>query len=394
MHTTTIHNDHTYIIQTYQRPPFILEHGKGVYLYDTNDTPYLDFVAGIGVNALGYGDSEVIATITEQAARLIHVSNLYHTRPGPELAKLLIQNSPGFDRVFFSNSGSEAVEGSLKFARKYARQNYGEGKTTIIACEGSFHGRTMGAIATTSREKYRLPFMPVMPDVHFVPLNDTAALDAAFGDHVCAVIIEPVQGEGGLCEANDDFLAHIRERCDEHAALMIVDEIQCGMGRTGTLWAHEASGIQPDIMTVAKPLGGGMPIGAVLVQQRVADALAAGDHGTTFGGGPLVTAVAQVVLRRISDPFFLDHVRDVATYLEQALHTLAANKPETIVELRGRGLMRGIRINGSAAAVRSACHDAGLLVATAGDDVIRLLPPLIIEQQHVDEAIEKLISVL
>jgi len=383
-----IANEQNYMLQTYQRPDFVLDRGEGVYLFDTAGRRYLDCVAGIAVNALGYGDPDVARVITEQAAGLIHTSNLYHTRPAGELARMLVENSFA-ERVFFSNSGAEANEGALKFARKYAREHTGEGKTMIVAFSGSFHGRTMGAVAVTHREKYREPFMPVMPDVRFAPFNDLAAAEAAISDDVCAVIVEPIQGEGGLSVATPEFLRKLRARCDAVGALLIFDEIQCGMGRTGTLWAYEPYGVTPDIMTIAKPLGGGLPIGAILLTQAVADTLHAGEHGTTFGGGPLVAGVAQVVLRKIADPAFLAHVREVGDYFDEALHDFAAANSR-VIELRGRGLMRGIQIEGSAAAVREAGHDLGLLIATAGDDVLRLLPPLIFERAHVDEAIEKL----
>ena len=383
-----IANEQNYMLQTYQRPDFVLDRGEGVYVFDTAGRRYLDCVAGIAVNALGYGDPDVARVITEQAAGLIHTSNLYHTRPAGELARMLVENSFA-ERVFFSNSGAEANEGALKFARKYAREHTGEGKTMIVAFSGSFHGRTMGAVAVTHREKYREPFMPVMPDVRFAPFNDLAAAEAAISDDVCAVIVEPIQGEGGLSVATPEFLRKLRARCDAVGALLIFDEIQCGMGRTGTLWAYEPYGVTPDIMTIAKPLGGGLPIGAILLTQAVADTLHAGEHGTTFGGGPLVAGVAQVVLRKIADPAFLAHVREVGDYFDEALHDFAAANSR-VIELRGRGLMRGIQIEGSAAAVREAGHDLGLLIATAGDDVLRLLPPLIFERAHVDEAIEKL----
>ncbi len=383
-----IANEQQYVLQTYQRPDFVLDRGEGVYLFDTAGRRYLDCVAGIAVNALGYGDRDVARAITEQAAGLIHTSNLYHTRPAGELARMLVENSFA-DRVFLSNSGAEANEGALKFARKYAREHHGEGKTMIVAFSGSFHGRTMGAVAVTHREKYRAPFMPVMPDVRFAPFNDLQAAEAAITDDVCAVIVEPIQGEGGLSVATPEFLRTLRARCDAVGALLIFDEIQCGMGRTGTLWAYEPYGVRPDIMTVAKPLGGGLPIGATLLTQAVADTLHAGEHGTTFGGGPLVAGVAQVVLRKIADPAFLAHVREVGDYFDEALHDLAAANSR-VIELRGRGLMRGIQIEGAAAAVREAGHGAGILIATAGDDVLRLLPPLIFERAHVDEAIEKL----
>jgi len=252
----------------------------------------------------------------------------------------------------------------------------------------------MGAVAVTSREKYREPFMPVMPGVRFASYNDSASLEATMGDDVCAVILEPIQGEGGMRVANDDFLAAARALCDKHHALLIFDEIQCGMGRTGTLWAYESTGVKPDMMTIAKPLAGGLPIGAILLNQRIADSIHVGDHGTTFGGNPLVTAVADVVFRKVNTPDFLAHVRQVSNYLDESLQDLAADMPDTILELRGRGLMRGIRISGSASAAREAAHGQHLLVVTAGDDVIRLLPPLVIETQHVDAMISALREVL
>jgi acetylornithine/N-succinyldiaminopimelate aminotransferase len=386
--------DREYILQTYARPDFVIARGEGVYLYDTEGQQYLDFVAGIAVNALGYGDPDVTQAIAAQSAQLIHVSNLYHTAPAGDLARMLVESSPAFDKVFFSNSGAEAIEGAIKFARRYAREHFGEGKTAIVAFDGSFHGRTMGAVAVTAREKYREPFMPVMPGARFASYNDVASLEAAMDDDVCAVILEPIQGEGGLRVADDAFLAAARALCDKHHALLVFDEIQCGMGRTGTLWAHEPTGVRPDMMTVAKPLAGGLPIGAVLLSQRIADAIHAGDHGTTFGGNPLATAVAGVVFQKINDPSFLAHVRHVSSYLDESLQDLAADLPDTILELRGRGLMRGIRISGSAAAAREAAHGHKLLVATAGDDVIRLLPPLVIDTQHVDAAIAALREVL
>jgi acetylornithine/N-succinyldiaminopimelate aminotransferase len=390
----TIADENAYLLQTYPRPPFVLERGEGVYLYDTEGRRYLDCVAGIAVNALGYADKGVAAALAGAADGLIHVSNLYHTAPGASLARVLVQSAPFADRAFFCNSGAEAIEGAIKFARKFAREHHGEGKTTVVAFDGSFHGRTMGAVAITAREKYRAPFMPVMPDVRFAPFNDLAALDDAITPDVCAVVLEPVQGEGGLRVATERFLRRVRELCDAVGALLILDEIQCGMGRTGTLWAHEPYGVQPDLMTIAKPLGGGLPIGAVLLSQRVADVIHAGDHGTTFGGGPLVTAVAETVFGRISEPAFLAHVREVSAYLDEALGDLQDANPDTVLELRGRGLMRGLRVNGSAAAVREAGHEAGLLVATAGEDVVRLLPPLIFETAHVDEAVGKLAGML
>jgi acetylornithine/N-succinyldiaminopimelate aminotransferase len=252
----------------------------------------------------------------------------------------------------------------------------------------------MGAVAVTAREKYRQPFEPVMPGVRFIPFNDSAAAAAAITDDVCGVIVEPIQGEGGLSVATPEFLRALREQCDAVDALLIFDEIQCGIGRTGTLWAHEPYGVAPDLMTIAKPLGGGLPIGAILMRQKVAQAIHTGDHGTTFGGGPFVTAVAQTVFRKIADPTFLAHVREVGDYLGEALADLQAARPNVVLEVRGRGLMRGVVINGSSSAVREAAHNEGLLIATAGDDVLRLVPPLILTRAQVDEAIEKLTRAL
>lgn len=383
-----------YLLQTYARPGFVIERGEGCYLYDSEGRRYLDCVAGIAVNALGYGDPDVVDAIREHADGIIHLSNLYHSRPAVELAQMLVERTPWADRVFFCNSGAEAVEGALKFSRRYARDTHGDGKTTIVAFSGSFHGRTMGAVAVTAREKYRQPFEPVMPGVRFVPFNDSAAAAAAVTDDVCGVIVEPVQGEGGLSVATPEFLRTLRERCDAVDALLIFDEIQCGIGRTGSLWAHEPYGIAPDVMTIAKPLGGGLPIGAILMRQKVAQTIHVGDHGTTFGGGPFITSVAHTVLRKIADPTFLAHVRDVGDYLGEALNEMHSAYPDTVLEVRGRGLMRGVIINGSAGTVRESAHHEGLLIATAGDDVLRLVPPLIITRAQVDEAVEKLTRAL
>ncbi|MFM2310450.1 MAG: hypothetical protein RLY87_2572 [Chloroflexota bacterium] len=379
--------DRQYVLQTYGRPDFVFERGEGCYLYDTNGNRYLDCVAGIAVNALGYGDPDVTAAIAQHAGGLLHLSNLYHNTSAANLAKMLVDSCCVIDRVFFSNSGAEAMEGALKFARRYARDRHGEGKTTIVAFDGSFHGRTMGAVAITAREKYRAPFAPVMPDVRFGDYNDISQLESLITSDVCAVVIEPVQGEGGLRVAETPYLQKIRALCDQHDALLIYDEIQSGIGRTGKMWAHPCEA-KPDIMTIAKPLGGGLPIGAILMRQKVADTIHAGDHGSTFAGGPFVTAVAQVVLNKINTPEFLNHVQEVSDYLDESLQDLMTRHPE-MIELRGRGLMRGIRMSIPVAQIREVAHDHHLLVATAGDDVIRLVPPLVMQRQHVDEFIQK-----
>ncbi len=374
-----------YFVPNYGKRQLVLDHGRGAEVWDSEGRRYLDFVAGIAVNALGHADPTITAALIEQAPKLVHTSNLYLTVPGIELAKLMVETSFA-DKVFFANSGTEAVEGAFKFARKASYEQHLPDKTVIVAFEGSFHGRTMGAVAATAREKYRLPFMPVMPGVRFAPYNDLAAAEAAITADVCAVIVEPIQGEGGINSASDAFLRKLRELCDRVNACLIVDEIQAGSGRTGVLWSYTASGIRPDMLVAAKPLGGGLPIGAILVTEHVASFIHAGDHGSTFAGGPLVCSVALAVFRKLSDPQFLARVQEVGGYLGQRLSELQGSHGK-VVEVRGRGLMRGVQVAGSAAAVRDAAQEDGLLVATAGDDVVRLVPPLIIDRKDVDEAV-------
>lgn len=379
-----------YIVHTYNRPPFVLTHGQGMALYDSDGNAYTDWVAGIAVNALGYADPQVTAAIQSQAEKLIHVTNLYHTAPHVELARALC-NASFADRVFFCNSGSESVETALKFARKTARVKHGEGKTGIVAFTGSFHGRTMGALATTARAKYQDPFKPLMPGVSFADFNDLDSAADAIGDDTCAVIVEPVQGEGGIHPAEDAFLAGLRELCDQHTAALIFDEIQCGMGRTGTLWAHEPSGVSPDIMTLAKPLAGGLPIGAALVTEAIAEVMQPGDHGSTFAAGPLVTTAAGVVLERVSQPEFLAHVRQTGDYLLERLSEL--NAPH-IKGIRGRGLMVGIDLDVEANLVVAAGYTHGLLLVNAGPNVLRLVPPLIVTEMEIDDLMDKLAAIL
>jgi acetylornithine/N-succinyldiaminopimelate aminotransferase len=374
-----------YFVNVYSRPPFVLAHGQGVEVWDTEGRRYLDFVAGVAVNALGHADPTTVAALQEQAPKLIHVSNLYWSQPSIELARLLI-DSCFADRVFFCNSGAEAVEGALKFARKAARERHGSGKTAVVAFEHGFHGRTTGALAMTHKAAYREPFAPLLPGVRFAPFNDLDAAAQTIGDDVCAVIVEPIQGEGGITPATDEFLRELRALCDQHGALLIFDEIQSGGGRTGTVWAHEWSGVTPDIMTIAKPLGGGLPIGAILTTDAVAQHLQPGDHGSTFAGGPLVCAVASAVFRRLSDPELLAHVRAMGDHLRDRLLELQSNDPH-VVEVRGRGLMQGIQLSGSAADVKNAAQEDGLLLVPAGPDVLRFVPPLIVRRDQIDEAI-------
>lgn len=389
---TIIQLEQQYVLQTYKRPPFVIERGEGVTLYDTDGRAYLDFVAGIAVNALGYGDPETLAALAAQAGKLIHVSNLYHTVPQAELAQMLCQASFA-DRVFFCNSGSEAVDGALKFARKWARTNFDADKTGIVAFEGSFHGRTFGALSATSKKKYRTPFEPLVPGVTFAPFNDADAAAQAIGDQTCAVIVEPLQGEGGIFPAEPAFLQALRRLCDAHDALLIFDEVQCGLGRTGTLWAHEPSGVSPDLMTLAKPLGGGLPSGAILLTQQVADTIGPGDHGSTFAANSLVTAVAQVVFGRLSNPAFLAAVREKGGHLGEGLRSLQAKHP-TVVEVRGRGLMWGLDLTVKAEEVVNRGYEEGLILVSAGENTLRLVPPLIVEKSHIVEALSKLDRIL
>ena len=375
-----------YVLQTYKRPAFVLERGEGVYLYDSEGRRYLDFVAGIAVNALGYGDPEVLATISAQAGKLTHASNLYHTAPQALLARDLVECSFA-DRVFFCNSGTEANEAALKFARKWQKLNHpGEERSEVVAFSGSFHGRTMGALSMTHREKYRLPFEPLVPGVRFAPFNDLAAAREAIGPQTGAVIVEPLQGEGGVRAAEPAFLRALRQACDEHGALLIFDEVQCGLGRTGTLWAYEASGVTPDVMTLAKPLGGGLPIGATLVTERVAEAIGPGDHGSTFAANPVICEVARVVLRRLSDPGFLAGVRQRGAYVRQRLLGLKGRYP-VVREVRGQGLIWGLELATEAAPLIAKGYERGLIVTSAGDTVLRLLPPLVVSEEQIDEAL-------
>lgn len=379
-----------YLAPTYARPPFVLTRGEGVYVFDAEGKKYLDCAAGIAVNALGYSEPELVKAIQDAATGLLHTSNLFYTEPQVALARALVEKSFA-DKVFFANTGTEAMEGALKFARKYHVERGDAARKNFVAFRGSFHGRTMGALALTDSEKYQAPFRPLMPGVTFANFNDLDSARAAITDETAAVIVEPVQGEGGVYPARDDFLRGLRALCDERGALLIFDEIQCGIGRTGKLWAHEWSGVAPDLMTLAKPLAGGLPIGALLMTDQIASAIHVGEHGTTFGGGPFITSVALAVFNRISDPQFLAHVNATGNYL---MERLAEINSQHIKEVRGRGLMIGVEMDIDAAKVRDVGYAHGLLLIQARDQVVRLVPPLVFQKAHVDELIEKLGRVL
>ena len=382
--------DSAHIVQTYKRAPMVLDHGQGMMLYDTEGRGYLDFVAGIAVMALGHSDPGVLNAIQEQAGRLMHVSNLFYTQPMAPLATRLCELSFA-DRVFFSNSGSEAIEGAIKFARRYARANGYEDKTQIVLFEHAFHGRSMGALAITPKEAYQAPFRPLMPDTVVAPFNDIAALDSVITDRTCAVFVEPVQGEGGVYPATPEFMQALRAHCDRVDALLVCDEVQCGLGRTGDLWGHTASGITPDIMTLAKPLASGMPIGAILCTEAVASKMKPGEHGSTFAGGPLTCHVGEYVLDRIQNETFLAHVTEMGGYLKDRLAEI--NSPH-IKDVRGRGLMVGVELDIDASKVIEQGPSHGVLLVGAGPNVLRLVPPLIVEREHIHALAEILTVIL
>ena len=377
-----------YIVPTYRRPEVVFSHGRGAYLYDDRGKAYLDFMAGIAVTALGHSDEVWAGAVADQARQLTHVSNLYHTEAHVDLARRLVAHSFA-DRVFFCNSGAEANEAALKFARKYARTWQQESapyeKTGIVAFTAGFHGRSMGALSVTHKSAYREPFEPLVPGVTFAEYNDLDSAAQAIGRDTCAVIVEPIQGEGGVRPARPEFLVGLRELCDAYQALLIFDEVQCGLGRTGTLWAHEGYGVTPDMMTLAKPLAGGLPIGATLVTEDVAAAMAVGDHGSTFAAGPLVCRAAQVVFDRVSQSQFLAMVSQNGAYLKRLL--LALESPG-LVEVRGAGLLLGLEFSTPVAGLVAAARERGLLVISAGEKVLRLCPPLIIGQEQIAAGVE------
>ncbi len=386
-----IKKDQQYSVPVAGRPDFVLARGEGVTVYDADDKAYTDWVAGIAVNALGYGDKEVMEAVGKQMnTGLIHVSGLYHTQAMVELAELLCTISFA-DKVYFCNSGAEANEGALKFARKLAYVNEKPNKTKMVSFTEAFHGRTMGALAITPKDKYQTPFKPMVPGAVVGEFNNIESAKQVIDADTVAVIVEPIQGEGGINVATAEFLQALRQLCDEHEAVLIFDEIQCGLGRTGELWAHSFAGVSPDIMTLAKPLAGGLPIGAILTTDEVAGAMSPGDHGSTFSGGAVVMCAAEVVVKRVLSPGFLAHVKDVGDYLLERLSEI--NSPH-IKDVRGRGLIAGIELDVAPAGIVQAGYEQGLLLVSSGTNVIRFVPPLIVEKSHVDELIDKLTLIL
>ena len=374
------------LLHTYNRYQIVLERGDGVRLYDLEGKEYLDFVAGIAVFALGYHNKEYNDALKGQIDKIIHTSNYYYNKPAIQAAKKLKKVS-GMDRVFFTNSGAKAVEGALKAARKYAYLKDGRTDHEIIAMNHSFHGRTFGALAVTGNPKYRAPFEPLIGNIRFAKLNDMESVKAQLTDKTCAVILETVQGEGGLIPAEENFLKELRALCDERDILLILDEIQCGMGRTGYMYAWQKYGVKPDIMTTAKALGCGVPVGAFLMTERVGSrSLEAGDHGTTYGGNPLACAAVEKVLDLFEEEHIIENVNKVAPYLEKRLDELK-EKYGFIKERRGTGLMQGLVFDEPVGGIINRALENGLILINAGANIIRFVPPLIITTENVDEMI-------
>ena len=377
------------LFHVYNRFPVVFEKGNGVHIYDTDGKEYLDFASGIGVMAFGYNDGEYKQALMDQIDKITHTSNLYYHPPMISAAKKLCQVS-GMDKVFFTNSGAEAIEGAIKTAKKYAYLRDGFAGHEIIAMEHSFHGRTVGSLSVTGTEHYREPFLPLMDGVRFANFNDLDSVKAQITDKTCAIIMETVQGEGGLYPAEADFLQGVRDLCDAHDILLILDEIQCGMGRTGYMFAWQKYGVKPDVMTVAKALGNGVPIGAFLACGKAATAMVPGDHGTTYGGNPLVTAAADAVLDIFEKRHIADHVKEVGAYLYEKLEGLK-DKYDVVKDHRGVGLIQGLEFTVPVGPIVSkALLEQKLVLISAGANIIRFVPPLIIEKSDVDEMVKRL----
>ncbi|MCR5177689.1 MAG: aspartate aminotransferase family protein [Lachnospiraceae bacterium] len=379
-----IDNAEGMLLHTYNRFPVVFDRGEGMHLFDVDGKRYLDFFSGIGVFALGHGNREFNDAVKDQVDKLLHTSNYFYNEPAIEAAKRLLDAS-GMDRVFFTNSGAEAVEGALKAARKYAYLKDGRTDHEIIAMDHSFHGRTFGALSVTGKKAYRDPFEPLIGGVKFAAFNDLDSVKALVNDRTCAVIMETVQGEGGIHPATEEFIRGVRDLCDEHGMLLILDEIQCGMGRTGSMFAYQEYGVTPDIMTSAKALGCGLPVGAFLLKGDAAmHSLEAGDHGTTYGGNPLVCRAAATVLKIYEETDLTAHVRTASAYLRKRLDALAASRSD-VVELRGRGYMLGMQFDHPVGDIIKRALDKGVVLINAGADVVRFLPPLIADKGDIDE---------
>jgi acetylornithine/N-succinyldiaminopimelate aminotransferase len=385
------------LLPTYERNPILFVDGAGMHLIDDSGARYLDLLSGIGVNALGYGHPAVVETINRQSRKLVHTSNLYFHEGQAELALRLTERA-GMDRAFFCNSGTEAWEAAMKLARAYSAMKRSEGHTLgtkFLALENSFHGRTMGSVSTTHKDKYREPFQPLVPGVEFVRFNDVDHLRASFSNEVCAILIEPVQGEGGIRPVSQEFFAAARELTQSTGALLIADEIQSGMGRTGKWFAYQQFGIRPDITTLAKPLAGGLPLGAMLCTEEASRAIHPGLHGTTFGGGPLACAVAIAVIDAMEQEGLLKNIQETGTYFKRQLHDLAA-KHESVVDVRGMGLMLAMEMNSADLAKKIVAKmlERRILINRTSETVLRFLPPFVMGKEHVDLAVSALNEIL
>ncbi|MBP7341258.1 MAG: aspartate aminotransferase family protein [Smithellaceae bacterium] len=380
------------IMNTYRRVPIALVKGEGARVWDAEDREYLDFVAGIAVCNLGHSHPKVVKAIKKQAKELMHVSNLYYTKPQADVAAWLVAHSFA-DRVFFCNSGAEANEAAIKLARKYAHEKMGEGRYELITMKDSFHGRTMATITATGQEKFQFGFTPLLDGFTYVPFNDPGALEAAITPKTCGVMLEPIQGEGGVIIPDAAYLARVRDICDRHHILMIVDEVQTGVGRTGRLFAYEHSGIEPDIMTLAKALGNGFPVGAMLAKEEIARAFVPGNHASTFGGNLLAMAAVKATLKALLEDGVLDNCRKIGEYFLLRLRELQAKHP-VITEVRGRGLMLACSLAIEGAGIVGACQERGLLINCTGGKTLRFVPPLIVDAGDIDEAIAILDSVM
>jgi acetylornithine/N-succinyldiaminopimelate aminotransferase len=377
-----------YLMNTYRRYPVVLRKGSGVRVYGIDGKEYLDFVGGIAVNILGHCPRKVVIAVQKQVQRLIHCSNLYYIEPQIKLAKLLVENSFA-DRVFFCNSGAEANEGAIKLARKFAKEYLSPDRFEIITCHGSFHGRTYGALTATAQEKFHNGFSPLLPGFKYVPFNDIDALKKAIDKNTCAIMLEPIQGEGGVRVPDKDYLKKVREICDEAGILLILDEVQTGMGRTGKLFAHEHFGITPDIMTLAKGLGAGMPIGALLATEKVSKAFTPGSHASTFGGNPVACAAAIATIETLlEDEFIFDNVQRMGRYFMDRLNSLKQDFPDIIISVRGMGLLIGMELLRDCSDIVNACLGKGLLINCTAGNVLRFTPPLTIQKKDIDSCID------
>ncbi len=380
-----------YLMNTYDRAPIVLRKGRGTRVYSTDGREYLDFAGGIAVNVIGHCHPRVVIAIQKQAQRLLHVSNLYHTEPQIRLARLLVENSFA-DKVFFCNSGAEAVEGAVKLARRYAREHLGEGRFEIITAFNSFHGRTLAALSATGQAKFQKGFEPLVPGFRHVPYDDLEAMREAVNERTCAVMLEPIQGEGGVRVPSEGYLEGVRRLCDEAGLLLILDEVQTGMGRTGRLFAYEHFGIEPDIMTLSKGLGGGTPIGAVLARDRVVEVFTPGSHASTFGGNPLTARAAVATLETLleDDGMLMQECQRLGEYLRRGLLRLKEEFSGTVVEVRGLGLMVGMELTKECTPFVKACMERGVLINCTAGSTLRFTPPLIVTTEEIDTVVDVL----